>query len=381
MMNVVFLGAYLNHHQRYLSDAMAQRCSYTFIATTAYNQKRLALGWVQEAEPDYVCHYDREPERADTLLKNADVVITGAAPEKLVRRCIRRGQLVMRYSERPLKKGTQWKKYLPRLVKWHAQNPPWRRVYMLCASAYTAGDYARFGLFRGRAFRWGYFPEVKRYESGEAMLSNKKKNSLLWAGRFLDLKHPDDAVRLAARLKAAGYDFELNMVGSGELEDTLRDMITREALEDCVHLLGAMKPTEVRRKMEETEIFLFTSDRREGWGVVLNEAMNSGCAVVADHAIGSAPFLIQDGENGYLYRSGDGEDLYKKATGLLSAPQRRRQMGLRAYETVAESWNPEVAAQRVLELARRLSAGEKTSPYVDGPCSSAENLREDWYQG
>ena len=32
--------------------------------------------------------------------------------------------------------------------------------------------------------------------------------------------------------------------------------------------------------MEKADIFLFTSDRREGWGAVANEAMNSACALV-----------------------------------------------------------------------------------------------------
>ena len=45
--------------------------------------------------------------------------------------------------------------------------------------------------------------------------------------------------------------------------------------------------------MEESEIYLVTSDRKEGWGAVVNEAMNSGCAVVADHMIGAAPWMIR----------------------------------------------------------------------------------------
>lgn len=51
-----------------------------------------------------------------------------------------------------------------------------------------------------------------------------------------------------------------------------------------------MKASEVRSYMEKADIYLFTSDFNEGWGAVLNESMNSGCAVVASHAIGSVPF-------------------------------------------------------------------------------------------
>jgi len=81
--------------------------------------ERIALGWGKKSEPDYVFHYDTQQAECDALLADADVVISGSAPEKLTRRCIREGKIVFRYSERPLKKGDEWGKYLPRLIKWH----------------------------------------------------------------------------------------------------------------------------------------------------------------------------------------------------------------------------------------------------------------------
>ena len=53
--------------------------------------------------------------------------------------------------------------------------------------------------------------------------------------------------------------------------------------------------------MERADIYLATSDRQEGWGAVINEAMNSGCAVVADHMMGAVPYLISHEENGMIY--------------------------------------------------------------------------------
>ncbi len=70
-------------------------------------------------------------------------------------------------------------------------------------------------------------------------------------------------------------------------------------------------PEEVRAAMERSEIYLVTSDRKEGWGAVVNEAMNSGCAVVADHMIGAAPWLIRQGENGWMYRDGEEQELFR----------------------------------------------------------------------
>lgn len=381
-MNVVFLSNYLSPHQRPLSNALAAKVNYTFIATKDMRQERKNMGWDREQLPPYVCWYDTERERAEDCITRADVVIAGSAPESLVQTCIRRNKLVLRYLERPLKKGPEWGKYLPRLVRWHIQNPPGRRVFLLCASAYTAGDYARFGLFRRKTLRWGYFPEVRVYPDGEIPAEKKEPASILWVGRFLPWKHPDDAVRVAARLKAEGMAFTLNMVGGGEMEPTLRAMITREGLEDRVRLLGSMPPEQVRGIMEKSEIFLFTSDRQEGWGAVLNEAMNSGCAVVASHAAGSTPYLIRDGENGLMYRSGDVESLHRNVRALLQDHRLCRRLGEAAYETMVCCWTPETAARRLVTVAQALLAGENWRElYAGGPGSPAEILREDWYQG
>lgn len=381
-MNLVFLSNYFNHHQQPLSDALAKRVNFTFLATREITQERQAMGWGMEPEPEYVCHADREPQRAKKCLEEADAVIVGTAPASLVRRCIRRGQVVFRYAERPLKNGSEWKKFLPRLVKWQMQNPPGKPVYMLCASAYTAGDYAKFGLFRGKTFRFGYFPEVKRYDSVAAIQDAKKKSSILWAGRFLDWKHPDEAVLVAERLRAEGAAFEMTLIGTGPMERTLRERIIQKGLESWVHLPGPMKPQEVRRCMEESQIYLVTSDRREGWGAVLNESMNSGCAVVASDAIGAVPFLLRDGENGCVYHSGNVDELYEKVRSLLSAPEQARKLGAAAYEAMITSWNAETAAERFLCLAEHALNGETlTDAYTEGPCSPAPIIREDWYKG
>lgn len=306
-MKVVFLSNYYNHHQSAVSEEFYKQTEgdFRFIATSTMSDERRKLGY-GITYPDFVVESYKDDDtysRCLWLIDEADVVIVGSAPEKMIRKRIRDGKLVFRYSERIYK---NWKKRLQlplRFVKYHYDNFPEKNVYMLCASAYAAGDYAKTGNFVKKTFKWGYFPRVVKYEDLNEVLENKTKNSLLWVARFLKLKHPEVPIKIAKRLLADGYDFSLSMIGVGEQEDNIRRLIKEYGLEDNVKLLGAMKPDDVRSVMLRSEIFLFTSDFNEGWGAVLNEAMNSACAVVASHAIGSAPFLINNGENGYIYIS------------------------------------------------------------------------------
>lgn len=373
-MKIVFVSNFFNHHQKPFCDALYSKLGedFQFVATMPVPRARQALGYGTEESHYVVAAYAAASpqEAAQKLVDEADVVIAGAAPESMLRRRIRAGKLVFRYHERPLKEGSSWIKYIPRLVKWHLRSPMTKPIYMLCASAYTAPDYAKFGLFRNRCYKWGYFPETKLYEDFDALMDQKEPASILWVARFLQLKHPEHVIEVARRLRQDGYQFTLTMIGMGPMEQQLRTQIAEYGLSDCVDLPGSMKPEEVRIRMEKAGIFLFTSDRNEGWGAVLNESMNSGCAVVASDAIGSVPYLIRDGQNGLTYAPGDVDGLYEQAKYLLDHPAEQRRLGTAAYRTITESWNAETAAERFLELSRRILAGEKRPDlYEDGPGS------------
>lgn len=378
-MTVLFLSNYFNHHQKPFSDAMFRLIgeSYHFVETAPMEDDRKSLGWGGIEYPSYVI----QPEDAFTpetgsMIDSADVVIIGSAPNELVKNRIRKNKLVFRYSERPLKKGMEWKKYLPRLLLWNLRNPFWKPVYMLCASAYTASDYAKFGMYLGKCYKWGYFPETKRYENVDELIAAKKPNSILWVARFIDWKHPEIPVKVSRRLKREGYDFTLNMIGNGELLESTREQIGALGLSDRVHLLGSMPPEDVRAYMEQSRIFLFTSDRNEGWGAVLNESMNSACAVVASRAIGSVPFLIDDGINGDIYQDGNTEDLYQKVKALLDNPASQVAKGKNAYTTITEEWNAETAAERFVMLASSILKTGKKDVFQTGICSKAENIKD-----
>lgn len=386
-MKIVFVTNFYNHHQAALAEAMYKLTGgqYTFIQTSQMSEERRALGWGTESLPAYVKIIDGKESNREyqKLIYEADVVIVGGGSkvESLVFRRIKSGKLVFRYAERVYRNAQKEKQKLLRGIKYHLCNFPYKNVYLLAASAYAAADYAKTGNFIGKAYKWGYFPEQKIYPSFDALMAQKEPKTILWVARLIELKHPELCLEIAERLVTEGYDFRLKMVGIGPMEQLLKEQIAEKGLTDRVNLLGAMKPEQVRDHMDRAGIFLFTSDFNEGWGAVLNESMNSGCAVIASHAIGSAPYLVQDGVNGYLYKNGDTDDLYYKIRKLLDVPEKAAEMSANAYNTMTNTWNPQTAAKRLIELAERMLSGEKSPDvFESGPCSKAELLDNDWYE-
>ena len=375
-MKCVFISNYYNHHQSEFAEEMYRKCNrdFHFIMTTDIPEARKKMGYLSENFPSFVINLFSQPEKravAQELINTAEVVIIGNAPDCFVIDRLKSGGLTFRCQERIYKQKPSAFRLIKSYFKHIKKNRRFKNLYLLCCSAYTYPDYLKTHTFVGKAYKWGYFPAVKNYDDIEKLIGQKKSNSLLWVARFLEWKHPEIPLYVAQRLKQDGYDFELKMIGRGELEENIQKAIIENGLQDCVHLMGTMTPAEVRENMEQAEMFLFTSDRNEGWGAVLNESMNSACAVVANEEIGSVPYLLKDGENGFIYRGGNLEDFYGKVKYLFDHPQERMELSRKAYQTIQTVWNAKVASERFLALAESLLDNTSSVDFREGPCSNA----------
>ena len=362
-MKITMISNYINHHQIPFSNALYEKVGndYHFIQTEPMEEERIQMGWGVEAEKiPYVLFLDKDLEQCKQLINDSDILLVGwMEREDLIADRLNSNKLTIRISERLYREG-QWKAISPRgLIRkykehtWHRKHP----VYLLCAGAYVPSDFSIVKAYPNKMFRFGYFPEFKNFTREQLKrmhIWGEKKNEeeiqIVWAGRFIPLKHPEFAIKLAESLKQQGYRFHLHMVGGGELEKELRQDAKRKGLEREITFYGFLKPVKVRTIMEKCHIHLFTSNYLEGWGAVVNEGMNSGCAEVVNVEVGAAPFLIKHGENGLVYKDGSYEDMEEQIKFLLDNPIKGARMGMEAYHTIAKGWNAKEAAKRLLEF-------------------------------
>lgn len=380
-MKVTFYSNFLNHHQLPFCEEMIKILGdgFKFVATEDIPEERKKLGYADmNSNYSFVIKSYEDEERAIELSKESDVVIIGSAPSKYMRLANEGGALCFRYTERIYKDGFNLKTWLSIIKNFTFKDR--KNVYLLCSSAYTSNDFNRSFAYLNKAFKWGYFTEVKDYKNFNSILNKKRKNSILWVARFIKFKHPEVVIELAKRLKNEKYNFEINMIGIGELLEDTKILAKKYNVEKNINFLGSMSPEQVRKHMEQNVLFVFTSDRGEGWGAVLNEAMNSGCAVVASHAIGSVPFLIHNNINGLIYKDGDIDDFFNKVKYLLNNSDFTKKIGLNAYESMINLWNAKVAAERLVSLSNELINNKKIKKYDEGPCSIAYRLNDNWFK-
>ena len=366
-MTITFFSNFLNHHQLPLCKEFIQKIgegNFHFVACERIHLERTKMGYedMNEKYAFVVRAYesDEQMQKAVQLASNSDVAIIGSAPLVFQEIRAKENKLTFLFRERILKNGA-WHRFIPTTAR-SIYNGYTRyrnlNFYILCASAYAADDFSLCGFPREKCLKWGYFPEL--FSRPQKTFD---KLRLLWCGRMVWWKHPEDAVEVAHILSQKKVDFEMTIVGDGERHEAVQALVYKYDLQDKIHMCGFMKPAEIRELMKDSNLYLFTSGKQEGWGVVLNEAMNSGCVVIANKYAGSTPFLIEEGVNGIIY-DGSRKALQKAVDVLIET--NTAIMSHNAYSSIEKSWNAKNAVNSLLEFVTF-----NYRPLQDGPCSLA----------
>ncbi|MCR5800475.1 MAG: glycosyltransferase family 4 protein [Lachnospiraceae bacterium] len=374
MPRVVMISNYINHHQIPFCNEMYGILGedYTFIQTEPMEAERADMGWsVDESAIPYLKLLYKDEEACRKLIDECDMLLVGwQEREDLIIPRMKQGKLTVRISERLYREG-RWKAVSPKgLLRKYKEHTRFRNsdsAFLLCNGSYVAGDFSLIHAYPDKMYKFGYFPEFRKLDASKKPPMDEIQ--LIWAGRFMPLKHPEYVVRLAADMVDMGYNFRIHFIGSGEMEEDLKATVAKGELEDYVFFYGFISPGEVRELMDGCHIHLFTSNHLEGWGAVVNEGMNSGLAEVVSIEAGAAQYLIRNGKNGLLY-DGSYEDLREKVLMLMDDHAYIERLGQNAYETIATLWNPKHAAEEVMRFYEGYKAG-KIEPPAEGPMSKA----------
>jgi glycosyltransferase involved in cell wall biosynthesis len=156
-------------------------------------------------------------------------------------------------------------------------------------------------------------------------------NVVLYSGKYNAKKRPMDLVKAFHHANVANKF--LIFLGDGVLRKDLENYIQLHNL-DNVLLTGFVNQSEIAKYYTIADAFVMCSEIGETWGLSVNEAMNFALPIIASDAIGSAYDLIQENENGIVFKTGKIEALQKAIELVLSNKETAKTMGLKSQNRI-----------------------------------------------
>ena len=179
-------------------------------------------------------------------------------------------------------------------------------------------------------------------------LSNKEQKGIhfpkrfIFVGRYYTFKGINDLWTAFIELQQEmPNEWELWCLGTGDIEPVKHEKIKH---------FGFVQPKDLPAYIKETGVFVLPS-HFEPWGVVVHEYAAAGFPIICSDAVGARLAFVENGVNGYIYRSGDVsalKDCLKKM--MNTSAQDLIQMGVKSVEK-AKTNTPDIWADTLMRMA------------------------------
>jgi glycosyltransferase involved in cell wall biosynthesis len=122
----------------------------------------------------------------------------------------------------------------------------------------------------------------------------------LFVGKLIDKKRPEDLLRAFEKCPSG----HLVIVGDGELASTLQNRVRDKQIKR-VHFTGFADQMKLPGYYSAADVLILPSGMGETWGLVVNEALIFGLAVIVSDLCGCAADLVDEGANGFTFETGN----------------------------------------------------------------------------
>lgn len=177
-------------------------------------------------------------------------------------------------------------------------------------------------------------------------LRSSEKNGpirLTAIGYLTERKNPGALIEVVKHLAQLRSDFQLDLVGDGELREELERSVSAQELTKHVVFHGFRQKKELPQFLAQSNVFLFPT-HFDIWGLVLVEAMAAGLPCFASPHAGATEDLIEEGETGFRADFSNPELVAKNIHELLNDPERAQQIGQNAANLIANKVSIPVSA-------------------------------------
>ncbi len=169
----------------------------------------------------------------------------------------------------------------------------------------------------------------------------------LYCGQMIQRKGVDVLLEAFYGLAERHRGATLTLVGEGPQRREWEQRVPAE-LRGRVEFTGFRQVHELPADFGAADVFVLPS-RHDGWGVVVNQALGAGLAVIASDGVGAARDLVEEGRNGFAVPAGDATALRGAMARFVESPGLAMEFGRRSAE-LAQDVTPAAGVERWVEF-------------------------------
>ncbi|MCO5247556.1 MAG: glycosyltransferase [Chitinophagales bacterium] len=160
---------------------------------------------------------------------------------------------------------------------------------------------------------------------------------LMW-GRFNRANDFQTIIRATAIIERRKlFNFHVYLAGDGDTFEECITLVKQIDIEHRVTFLGMLSENELIQNLRDTYLYVHSS-LSETMSTAIMQAMSCGISCLVSDIPGNKT-IIEDGVNGWLFKTGDVEDLAKKIDVLMALPQQVNQMSIVSRTYAVENFN------------------------------------------
>lgn len=166
---------------------------------------------------------------------------------------------------------------------------------------------------------------------------------IIAVGRFVEKKGFGDLIQACGILRDRGTSFRCLLVGGGELEQDLVQLVRKLNLHEQVKLLGPQPQRSVKDLIQKSAVMatpcvLGSDGNRDGLPTVLLEAMALGTPCVSTDVTG-IPEIVRHQETGLIVSQNSPAELANSLTQVLAEPDLRHHLAIKARRLIESEFD------------------------------------------
>ncbi len=337
-------------HQNDLFNELNHRFEkFEVVYAHTHNTQRVTQGWQLNNETNYLSKTIGKElklwQLASYIFKNrkSTHIVNGIWAEKsfffviILLNLFGADFLIYSEAPSPIKNRSSFQHfYLNFLIKPIAKLLVIRAKGFLAVSVFAENYFKLLGGKSDKIYRFGYFRNAFLTRTSLLPSTTDKAvriTNFIFVGQLIERKGILTLLEAIKILSEQTQSFHLSIIGTGELVHFLKDFIEKKQLQNLITLQGVVSSEDVPNYISKADLLVLSS-LFDGWGMVVNEALQCRVPVLVSDQCG-AKELIKNTHNGLIFRAKDVESLTEQLLFFLNLTTEERTFMLKNTEKIS----------------------------------------------